>query len=1637
MILGSVSRNRLVQEQPRFVAAMNPTAVGGGRVDLPTWFSELLCTLKLSRKCEHIEEVVEALYRESCQGCQDKELVDEAIAITKRLCREQKPPGVRNLQRLSRLHSWCLGRPANTCRAVLDPKDADSKLYELRRQALLEELEDIAKQFWHKAPSTAEPSALSERLLPGSPDWLQEALKRATVSGPFILLTGPTCSGKTSAVQRLAQTEGKQLITIHAQSHSSTADFLGNFMLDVAGLEMGNVVQIRSTTQPLLDGSTGTVLSFDAGSNMCTVLANSTVHCVPLADVQVSRESQLHQQLRFLKGPLRRAMEAKNTWLLVENVNVAPPEAVERLNSLGERLPPELHLMELGSLPEDEEGNLPQEGDPANAKAQVNGLCKAVDPHFRIFFTADSDRPSAKPLSAAFLDRCSVINCLSFDKLYKASQHKEDDVGRFLRQLRTLDSVREVASQSEPFAEALLQLHERMVCGAPKTRSYVPKLVCGAPVNTRTLERVLQASGVFQDAIVPLSLAYSEALLKTAPPKVRRQVQLSAHGVSPRSEDRDFQSCSSEEGPLAANGPLKDLYALLEGQQVHVRVQETIPPELASLYFDQKFLSLDLIGSRLKIGLMSGTLLLQRERHCITGQLTGTLQLEAPERDGKEGKDSVASVGAEAEFFLPLPFNGKLLASWFPSFGEESLSSSFLYTQLQAFDGEAVRDIFPAESMLPPCERMALSAALQTSRFVFQASFAPCQIARCFTPGEESVRMGLMSIRVVPGSDPSDHSAQLQVEACLVDHMEAKCNLVQQPAAETDEAAWMMKLSFHAVTQWDIELRWAGSSAGTAGVWPTLMSKDHDTCEPRSLKTKHLQKQRIALDFSFGQEPPAEISALPLPLFDLLKLLLHKDVESVVHNIIQLRPLHMKMASIQASRFEVCLTFMPAPSAGEDAASFPIQAGAGRSVQLRASAIRMVFDTKPERSFTLLEGTEPSFHEPMTWSLEFAFGQNKICMTVGSSTLDGRVDGDELQVPDLSRFVAAHLREGTRSVQSPAPEVQGAEAAARADQKQQQELASTMNTEKDQLLRLYRSLCGGRVRAMLDQEWLWKQRSRPHRAKVLILLDSTLFPPGEGIHKTSPARHELATVLMILEYLRADVQVVLNRDRDQPVSVAGADQLQQLTPEVMCCALEANWAEEPESNDFTVGLHFTNRPPALLPKSARCVRSLGRLRFHDFEHRTVVEHAAFCSTDSLKPHKTLGNLLEYLFKEPLEGDLRNTDTGLTAQWDNVLAGKFCDDYLVHAGAQNDEELVDNMHRVFASQCLTDATIPPLFTALPLKPCSANPDEEEDTFTSWAKRLIELQGQLQEAMLGDAECCCLWDNLTIDSGFCKLVEHVQDALRGMPPNLFTQVAPSEKGKVLSVPGLIKFLSTAGATKAIWQDRSRGGRVVRSIALVLDPGVPTCMEPDLKFFPLVLALAQALTEQHFSVSIVHPRIGIVKGLSGSWSSRAKGNFIAMCRVTRQEPCQVGDSLLTAAALLLNDRHAQRAVSPAGVRHLFLITHGCSTDGASIFHKMEAWLAAQQVCTWTIGVGDAPTCTPAVLGPLVHLHELWNLPQVAKATLENDWKDVRTEEHRFQSLVYNLPGRIKISSMSGYRVGSKYCDQFLREAGRQSDL
>ena len=153
---------------------------------------------------------------------------------------------------------------------------------------------------------------------------------------------------------------------------------------------------------------------------------------------QVEDEFQLVQNLgegltfAFNKGPLIQAME-RGDWILLDNINCARGDVIERLNSLAEA-DPTLTLYESAS---------------AHQYRRGNGIHK----DFRLFVIANNNRKMANKLSSAWRNRCLIIRMQPLDNELLVDNVEQHDLAEIIKgELQGINGGQELT-------HTLLRLH--------------------------------------------------------------------------------------------------------------------------------------------------------------------------------------------------------------------------------------------------------------------------------------------------------------------------------------------------------------------------------------------------------------------------------------------------------------------------------------------------------------------------------------------------------------------------------------------------------------------------------------------------------------------------------------------------------------------------------------------------------------------------------------------------------------------------------------------------------------------------------------------------------------------------------------------------------------------------------------------------------------------------------------------------------------------------------------------------------------------------------------------------------------------------------------------------------------------------
>lgn len=290
-----------------------------------------------------------------------------------------------------------------------------------------------------------------------------ETLAAAVESKRAVLIEGETCSRKTALVKELARLSGNKLLVMSMHQDIEVSHLIGQwlpvslnqaFLINSArvktelnrllnsfllyglmclqekkelnnflnylytawsafsknqiGPTLANLETVCSSLKRNLDDSPHKkmlVLIEIEHVNLKRVkdLVDEDSSLLTLQESAAERQSSSGVIFQFVESEFVQAIR-EGWWILLDNVNNTPPEVVERLNSLIEEKP------FLGLY----------EGENAKVLTIENG---GINKQFRLFATADIQRPNTNRLSSAFLNRVIRIwlPALDEDLLFSAS----------------------------------------------------------------------------------------------------------------------------------------------------------------------------------------------------------------------------------------------------------------------------------------------------------------------------------------------------------------------------------------------------------------------------------------------------------------------------------------------------------------------------------------------------------------------------------------------------------------------------------------------------------------------------------------------------------------------------------------------------------------------------------------------------------------------------------------------------------------------------------------------------------------------------------------------------------------------------------------------------------------------------------------------------------------------------------------------------------------------------------------------------------------------------------------------------------------------------------------------------------------
>jgi hypothetical protein len=250
-------------------------------------------------------------------------------------------------------------------------------------------------------------------------------------------------------------------------------------------------------------------------------------------------------------------------------------------------------------------------------------------------------------------------------------------------------------------------------------------------------------------------------------------------------------------------------------------------------------------------------------------------------------------------------------------------------------------------------------------------------------------------------------------------------------------------------------------------------------------------------------------------------------------------------------------------------------------------------------------------------------------------------------------------------------------------------------------------------------------------------------------------------------------------------------------------------------------------------------------------------------------------------------------------------------------------------------------------------------QEADSFAEMCALRLKMPDACDSVEAAEAERA--WDALANDAA--HFAEETIQAIVRIPPTHFTQYSTGSQGKLLSIPGLVKWYVTQGNTSAIWLKKDRGGRRRLAICLVVD--LTPAQAPTKDFLKGLFALLLAFEQLQVHVQIVtHCFSGVWLVKDGDpWDRLSKLRLLwalASCRdVHFTEPkngdgarCHQTEALLLGLQLVVTAQ-----VPQSSPRMLWLLTAGAAPSGAADLQEIRCLADTQNTKMLAISLAMQP--------------------------------------------------------------------------------
>ncbi len=291
------------------------------------------------------------------------------------------------------------------------------------------------------------------------------------------LLEGETSTSKTSAIEYLAMVTNNEIVRLNLNGQTDTSELIGKFVPNDGDLQI-SFEELLKNHETLSEKSQSILKKANDDGRGLTRLESEKI---------AQAEGLKVPDWRWQNG-LDIQAKKKGQWLILDEINLAEPQILERLNSQLEKNPA-ITLSENGGVTIRVLNN--EERELYNAGKLEN--IEPLDPNFRIFATMNPAEYSGRqPMSPAYKDRwtsykyvtpptkedyTAMMNLMIYGEqpeiISRGAKYKNPDTEGMMKILRGVPAFQGFVFKMAKFQEAIESLARKREIGKERKEKYI------------------------------------------------------------------------------------------------------------------------------------------------------------------------------------------------------------------------------------------------------------------------------------------------------------------------------------------------------------------------------------------------------------------------------------------------------------------------------------------------------------------------------------------------------------------------------------------------------------------------------------------------------------------------------------------------------------------------------------------------------------------------------------------------------------------------------------------------------------------------------------------------------------------------------------------------------------------------------------------------------------------------------------------------------------------------------------------------------------------------------------------------------------------------------------------------------------